>query len=54
MTGGLDRYKNNWADQIVLLYLLLLLGTDKRLVRTLDTSSSDMIYWLVYGPRATI
>jgi len=53
------RYKNNWSDQIILLYLLLLLGTDKRLVRSwrsraaitmgihyhLDSFASAQWYW---------
>jgi len=53
------RYKNNWSDQIILLYLLLLLGTDKRLVRSwrsraaitmgihyhLDSFTSAQWYW---------
>jgi len=53
------RYKNNWADQIVLLYIFLLLGTDKRLIRNyrvkdsltmaihfhLDSFTSEQWYW---------
>jgi hypothetical protein len=53
------RYKNNWSDQIILLHLLLLLGTDKRVVRSwrtreavtmglhyhLDSFTSAQWYW---------
>ena len=28
----LFRYTNNWSDQVLLLHLLLLLGTDKRFI----------------------
>jgi len=53
------RHKNNWCDTIVLLYIFLLLGTDKRLIRNyrvkealtlaihfhLDSFSSPQWYW---------
>lgn len=53
------RYKNNWSDQVLLLYLLLLLGTDKKFIKNykvkeaikngihyhLDSFSTSQWYW---------
>ena len=39
--GSCSRDKSNWSDQIVFLYLLLIVGTDKRLIN--DTSVRESI-----------
>jgi len=61
------RYKNNWSDQVLLLYLLLLLGTDKRFIKNykikeaiktgihyhLDSFSTHQWFWGPLSPGAT-